>query len=534
MLQFDYVLETLAPLCFAEQSGDNVLYATKQYIPGASLRGALAAAYIRKYSLVEAHKDPLFRKLFLTGEVRYLPAYPQSEVGVTAMPVPLSVMISKDGNTIVDFSNGIDAKVGFKKLSGFVAIDETKKLLITVSPNVQIEFHMSRAGEKERISGSSIDGKVFNYEYLEPYQKFAGRVLVNDGCDDAIAELKQLLQGKLGLGRSRSSQYGTCSCKLQGEHNVELNDKIPQELYLLAYSAYIPGEGWQRTDDLAKELVEELNTALEAGGSNVRLSTEHTQIFAATENIDSFVGVWGLKRERKTALAAGSLIGIKAAGLDAEAFKIIQQRLLEGFGERTAEGFGSFVLWAPLEDGYSKQEQAASKQSNVNLNAVKEDALAILRTKILEEIRNCAKNDSVSMTMSEKGKGTLKRVEALTDSDKTKAEIQEKIDNFRKTAKANLFGMRLKGQPLLHCILEQENVAQPYAGIDWFAKLGLSKELAKALKADLGISVNLVSEDDLFKEYWLWFARHGVKGIKKQDSRKQKMFTIGDSVESRE
>ena len=280
MLQFDYVLETLAPLCFAEQSGDNVLYATKQYIPGASLRGALAAAYIRKYSLVEAHKDPLFRKLFLTGEVRYLPAYPQSEVGVTAMPVPLSVMISKDGNTIVDFSNGIDAKVGFKKLSGFVAIDETKKLLITVSPNVQIEFHMSRAGEKERISGSSIDGKVFNYEYLEPYQKFAGRVLVNDGCDDAIAELKQLLQGKLGLGRSRSSQYGTCSCKLQGEHNVELNDKIPQELYLLAYSAYIPGEGWQRTDDLAKELVEELNTALEAGGSNVRLSTEHTQIFA--------------------------------------------------------------------------------------------------------------------------------------------------------------------------------------------------------------------------------------------------------------
>lgn len=535
MLQFDYVLETLAPICFTEQSGDNVLYATKRYIPGAALRGALASLYIKKYSIKDAHKDAMFRKLFLTGEVRYLPAYPKENNGMAAIPSPLSIMVSKDGKTVIDFSNGADMQAGFKKLSGFTAIDSSKKTLSSVTPDVQIEFHMSRGADEERISGSSINGGVFNYEYLEPFQEFCGSILLNDDCgEDVKDELKKLLQNRLSLGRSRSAQYGACSCEIVAAHQVEFAKKLPEKLILLAYSSYIPDEDWSRTDALANILANELNEALAVGGSDVRLSGTNTNIFAAVESVDGFVGVWGLKRERKNALAAGSLIELKAENLDTKALDIIQKRLYAGCGARTAEGFGFFTLWTPLDNSYAMVENKSVGENNVDLSAVRNDAIAILRSRILEEIRNCAQNDAVSMTISSKGKGTLKRIEALADSDKSKAEIQEKIDGFRKTAKKNLFGMRLNGQPLLYCILEQENVDQPYAGIDWLVRLGLSKENANALKSDLGISGKLVSEDDLFKEYWLWFARHGVKGIKKQDSRKNKAFTIGGIIESKE
>lgn len=535
MLQFDYMLETLAPVCFTEQSGDNVLYATKQYIPGAAVRGALAALYIKEHNVKDAHKDTMFRKLFLSGEVRYLPAYPRGNNGSEAIPAPLSIMVSKDGKTIADFSNGTVTQAGFKKLSGFTAIDTKKKTLSSVVPDVQIEFHMSRADEAERISGSSIKGSVFNYEYLEPFQEFCGRILLDDSCGEEVkSELKKLLKSRLSLGRSRSSQYGSCSCKIINEHSVEMTKQIPKQLILLAHTAYIPEEDWSRTDALAQVLADELNVALAEGGSDVRLSAEDNQIFAAVDSIDGFVGVWGLKRERKNALAAGSLVELKANKLDEKALELIQNRLYAGCGERIAEGFGFFTLWTPLEDGYTRVDKSKFAQDKVDLSAVKDDALSILRSRILDEIRNYARNNAASMTISAKGKGTLKRVEVLTDSDKSKAEIQEKINGFRKTAKANLFGMRLKGEPLLHCILEQENVAQPYANINWLSRLGLSNDMAKTLKTELGISENLVSEDDLFKEYWLWFARHGVKGIKKQDSRRNKAFTIGGIVESKE
>lgn len=535
MFQFDYLLETLAPICFAEQSGDNVLYATKRYIPGSAVRGALASLYIKKHGIKDAHKDTMFRKLFLTGEVCYMPAYPQGNNGLRAVPTPLSIMASKDGKSILDFSNGTIVQAGYKKLSGFTIIDRHNKTLSTVNPNVQIEFHMSRANDAERIRGSSIDGKVFNYEYLEPFQNFVGSVVLSDSCDESIkSELHELLQAKLSLGRSRSAQYGSCNCEIVAAHQVEFAKNLPEKLILLAHSSYIPDEDWSRTDALANILANELNEALAIGGSDVRLSGINTNILAAVESVDGFVGVWGLKRERKNALAAGSLIELKAENLDTKALDIIQKRLYAGCGSRTAEGFGFFTLWTPLDNSYTMVENKSVVETNVDLSAVRNDAIAILRSRILEEIRNCAQNDAVLMTISSKGKGTLKRLEVLADSDKSKAEIQEKIDGFRKTAKANLFGMRLNGQPLLHCILEQENVDQPYAGIEWLARLGLSKENANALKSDLGISGKLVSEDDLFKEYWLWFARHGVKGIKKQDSRKNNAFTIGSIIDSKE
>ena len=532
MRQFEYVIENLAPVCFTEQSGDNVLYETRRFVPGSSVVGALAAKYINKNHIVNAHKDPVFKELFLSGKVRFLPAYPCTKDGVKSLPLPMSLMIHKDGRTLADYAAGKEFAPGYKKLAGFGIVDEADKTLSMLSARVQFEFHMSRASESERLSGSSNDGKVFNYEYLEPFQYFYGTVIADDDLSDAAMKaIAELLSERVGLGRSRSAQYGKAEFTFMGEKAPQKIDFNEGRLCIYAYSAFIPAENWSRADELAECIADSLNDELVNSGSKAKLSKENIGIFAAGEALEGFVGVWNVKRERKNVLSSGSLFAFDVIDFDDDALAVIENRLCKGFGERIAEGFGQFRIWTPLKDCADKTWQKVAlreKSSTIpSLDAVKVDALTIIAGRIMQEIRLQAKNDVLSMTISDKGKGTLKRIEALADSDKDKSEIMAAVSDFRKTAKDNLFKMRLNGKPVLHMILEEENLTQPYDGIEWMNRLGLSSKAVASLKADLGISDMPFTENEVFKEYWLWFARHGTKTMKKKEENRG--FSMNDA-----
>ena len=532
MRQFEYVIENLAPVCFTEQSGDNVLYETRRFVPGSSVVGALAAKYINKNHIVNAHKDPVFKELFLSGKVRFLPAYPCTKDGVKSLPLPMSLMIHKDGRTLADYAAGKEFAPGYKKLAGFGIVDEADKTLSMLSARVQFEFHMSRASESERLSGSSNDGKVFNYEYLEPFQYFYGTVIADDDLSDAAMKaIAELLSERVGLGRSRSAQYGKAEFTCMGEKAPRKSDFNGNRLCIYAYSAFIPAENWSRADELAECIADSLNDELVNSGSKAKLSKENIGIFAAGEALEGFVGLWNVKRERKNVLSSGSLFAFDVTDFDDDALAVIENRLCKGFGERIAEGFGQFRIWTPLKDSADKTWQKVAlreKSSTIpSLDAVKADALTIIAGRIMQEIRLQAKNDVLSMTISDKGKGTLKRIEALADSDKDKSEIMAAVSDFRKTAKDNLFKMRLNGKPVLHMILEEENLTQPYDGIDWMNRLGLSSKAVASLKADLGISDMPFTENEVFKEYWLWFARHGTKTMKKKEENRG--FSMNDA-----
>lgn len=63
----EFLIKTEAPVAFAERSNDNILYATKNYIPGSAVRGALANKYIKSFKLETPHNDENFYNLFLSG-----------------------------------------------------------------------------------------------------------------------------------------------------------------------------------------------------------------------------------------------------------------------------------------------------------------------------------------------------------------------------------------------------------------------------------------------------------------------------------
>ena len=513
--KLEFVLENIDPLLFAERGADNILVTTKRYIPGSAIRGALAHLYINAHKLQNAYEDATFFDLFLSGKVRFLPAYPigcrELEQG-DAFVMPLSLMRSKDKTQTVDLTAAAENKAGFKKLQGFVVKKDSK--LYQIDIDAKIELHMSRSGDGERIIGSSREGNVFNYEYLEAGQLFKGAYL----ADDDVAELLQKVLLELNvevlhLGRAKSAQYGKClyaAMPVKEAQQVALGDK----LYLLAQTPYIAFGSWQRVEQAAGELLGELEARL-----GCELAKDGLQIFAAAESIDGYVGVWQAKKQAERALSAGTLIELRLNGAVDSAQ--LQEALLQGLGKGTEDGFGQFIIWQPLARPELVDKLPQKQFKNIVLsNEVKKIAKKIIRERLLQEVRQQAAQDAQSGKLKiniENSNHILKRVEGLMYSDQHKSVIQNIIkgDEFKKKAKDNLWNIKYDGVELFK-LLTDESVKPPYNGIDWPGKLNLADSSKSKLQSLLESNAFELDADEVYREYWLWFMRHAVKLSKKE------------------
>ena len=513
--KLEFVLENIDPLLFAERGADNILVTTKRYIPGSAIRGALAHLYINAHKLQNAYEDATFFDLFLSGKVRFLPAYPigcrELEQG-DAFVMPLSLMRSKDKTQTVDLTAAAENKAGFKKLQGFVVKKDSK--LYQIDIDAKIELHMSRSGDGERIIGSSREGNVFNYEYLEVGQLFKGAYI----ADDDVAELLQKVLLELNvevlhLGRAKSAQYGKClyaAMPVKEAQQVALGDK----LYLLAQTPYIAFGSWQRVEQAAGELLGELEARL-----GCELAKDGLQIFAAAESIDGYVGVWQAKKQAERALSAGTLIELRLNGAVDSAQ--LQEALLQGLGKGTEDGFGQFIIWQPLARPELVDKLPQKQFKNIVLsNEVKKIAKKIIRERLLQEVRQQAAQDAQSGKLKiniENSNHILKRVEGLMYSDQHKSVIQNIIkgDEFKKKAKDNLWNIKYDGVELFK-LLTDESVKPPYNGIDWPGKLNLADSSKSKLQSLLESNAFELDADEVYREYWLWFMRHAVKLSKKE------------------
>lgn len=513
--KLEFVLENIDPLLFAERGADNILVTTKRYIPGSAIRGALAHLYINAHKLQNAYEDATFFDLFLSGKVRFLPAYPigcrELEQG-DAFVMPLSLMRSKDKTQTVDLTAAAENKAGFKKLQGFVVKKDSK--LYQIDIDAKIELHMSRSGDGERIIGSSREGNVFNYEYLEAGQLFKGAYI----ADDDVAELLQKVLLELNvevlhLGRAKSAQYGKClyaAMPVKEAQQVALGDK----LYLLAQTPYIAFGSWQRVEQAAGELLGELEARL-----GCELAKDGLQIFAAAESIDGYVGVWQAKKQAERALSAGTLIELRLNGAVDSAQ--LQEALLQGLGKGTEDGFGQFIIWQPLARPELVDKLPQKQFKNIVLsNEVKKIAKKIIRERLLQEVRQQAAQDAQSGKLKiniENSNHILKRVEGLMYSDQHKIVIQNIIkgDEFKKKAKDNLWNIKYDGVELFK-LLTDESVKPPYNGIDWPGKLNLADSSKSKLQSLLESNAFELDADEVYREYWLWFMRHAVKLSKKE------------------
>lgn len=526
MKQIEYVIKTLAPVTFAEKNNESTLYNTRKYVPGSIFRGMFADRFIRENNLVNAHENEDFYNIFLSGKVRFLPAYPLGRIkNETFEPyvLPLSFMKSKDGKILKDLSNGEKIETGFKKMTGFALKKGSD--IYKVNVDTQIEFHMARNGEEGRIHGSSKDGRVFNYEYIEPYQYFKGYIIVDDDMADNVREnLEMLEEHNIYIGRSRSVQYGECSFKVVKTIDYNKEDFAVEKLdkkhcYLYTYTPYIPQYEWQRVDTVAENLFKEINEKLQVSGIDAKIEKIEKKdgndelIFAATEEYSGYVGVWKVRRERAAAISAGSLLEFKLDNKDDKVIKALNRILYGGLGARVEEGFGQFRLYQPFDSLTLKELEDKQKEDYVLSNEVKQQARKIIKERVLLEVKKQAvqliDERNIKDEFQSKSKTTLNRIEILMNSNKSKDIIQNEVRTFNKPAIENLRNMFIDRDNLYDILTESMNVKLPYININWEEQLGLNdKEIIEEMRQDLGKDVFIIDENHLYREYFLWFMRH--------------------------
>lgn len=523
MYQIPFTIKVLTPVVFSEKSGDAILTATRDYFSGNTLRGLLALEYIKQNKLGKtAHLDGIFDKYFLKRGLCFAPAYiaknGAGEKLQNALVLPLSMQKSKNNGTMKDLRTD-KPTAGFKSWKGYALIDAADKTAAPISVNTTIELHMSRYLPQERVSGTSDAGNIYNYEAISTGQCFKGYIsgekeLLNGFMEDVLRRLGFGNEPcRIAVGRSRHTQYGLCEISVAEIEAVPQPDKgITEHLWLYCYSPYIPEHYLSEQQYLVAEIQERLGlTDLSIG-----------QSFAAAAPSEGFVGIWGIKKPRRTQINAGSIFEIrKNTPWTAAELQSLQKLCYQGLGDNTLEGYGQMRIWNAeiekiAESSPKESVQGTYKYSQHSLPLIH----SILSQRLLEAVKIKAYQDSKLTGGFKQSKSLIGRLEAYLDRAKgSKNRFEQYIrDEIRKDSPAEktLRGIVHKQAQSAESANSQRNCklleilkGEKYEIFDISEQLDeRTIALAKETKYDLR------QTDKIYMEYWRWFLRYSRKNAK--------------------
>lgn len=369
MIALTYRMTLEQPLLVPGLVGEPNSATSLPYVPGSQIRGALIGAYLRSvdsgsesYDLLE---DEQAQRLFFSGRVRYLNAYPETDSGARMLPTPLSWQTRKrDPGPITDRVNA-EADAAREKREAvsqpFCSIaDETVELF---NPSRRISVHTQRAPKMGRATRQ--EGAVFRYNALAAGQRFRGLVLIEgtEHRDDDRATIQQLLTaGDLALGKSRSAGYGQVAVDDLEPLSTAVEAGVPPEqmpdepvsscIVTLLSDALVrdPCTGQPQADPSAAM---EAEMGLEPG--TLTLSDR----FWETRLVGGFNRKWGVPLPQEPGLAAGSVFRIKCSGGVAPG--ALQKIVEQGIGERRVEGFGRVAIDWHQQAAYPQWQRARQR-----------------------------------------------------------------------------------------------------------------------------------------------------------------------------
>lgn len=443
MHQLKYRIANLSPIILSARHGDSNMVGSLQYIPGTSVLGMLATRYLnqKKIATQNAILNKEFHNLFIKGEIIFNNSYiifkDKDGDEHIHFPAPVSLHQEKRGDRIYDLlwleaENNIEIQT--KAIKGFCNLDENSVRFMDVETS--LNFHHAR----DRITGTSEEGKIFNYESIAKGQIFQGVV---KGDSEALNNLVSACGDRwiAHLGRSKNAQYGKIS--------FEFIDKIPQpvsekiqsgktlSLTLLSDTILYNENGFSTTDP--KELEKYL-------GLKIKKS------FIRKDNAETFVNVWQLKKPSETCFKAGSCFLLEAED-DDKRIRLIQFQKT-GFGERTHEGFGQCIIGWQTEDKLTKYD-SEKPELDLPTTQIPETALEILKTLIRNTVRNeVALNAMEDMKSFERlpTPSLISRLIAMADK-LERDKFLEALTKFRRSATEKIANCRNKKQNLKNFLI---------------------------------------------------------------------------------
>jgi CRISPR-associated protein Csx10 len=328
-----FQIRTRQPLLVAQLgSGEENSSTAYNFIPGSVLRGVAISRYLETYEVADAAQDPVCRHLFFDGAVRYLNAYPASQLDQRTLPKPLSWRVNKDDQDktdakIFDFAIEFSEDVENPAMpSGTYCWSDENDDVWIYDPARYIS--MQNASNDRNIKREN-DSTVFRYDAIAAGEIFFGIIIADDTKD--IRTLVSLLNGAdVSLGGSRSAGFGRVSLeKLQIVENWREYEQSSQ-----------PDGGVVVITLLSDAILHDRN-----GNPTVDMDTVigsgRLKVYQKTRFVGGFNRKWGLPLTQSIALQAGSVFVYAASEVDQEALKRLEN---DGIGERRTEGFGRIAI----------------------------------------------------------------------------------------------------------------------------------------------------------------------------------------------
>ena len=215
MAQLRFEIRLKAPVLIGQvAAGEENSAQSMDYIPGSVLRGMLVNRYVKKHGEIHFDKTDLGYRLFFSGAVQFLHAYPRSKEGKRSLPIPRSWFIEKndpDPDTAVIYDRAFPVAPASPKSPGFsFCLLNGDQSVTQVKVEQYIGLHNTSS---KRFVKQQVDSTVYRYDALAADQSFAGMILTAD--DELRNELKDLLSARnFRVGRSQRAGYGAVQVTL--------------------------------------------------------------------------------------------------------------------------------------------------------------------------------------------------------------------------------------------------------------------------------------------------------------------------------
>jgi len=374
--EFALTLQLCAPTALHRTRAGVQYVGTLDYIPGTTLRGALAEAYLAEHGA----PDDTLRALFLSDQVQYGDLWPVVEGKQTTLLPATAQACKRRGlkhrQSFRDALLNVWATDGDGKKCPECdeALDRVGGYLCSLDPVEPVSPHsrLRVSTAIERSTGTVTREMLFTQHTLTDLRKaedktpllFRGMVRLSDPA--LQSELMRLLQSNtsLFLGAGRSRGLGQVEVKAWSE--APATEPLAERWRQFNEAAQrAGGEAGKRyfsltllshlalRDDLLRPVLGEITPqhfGLPNGVTWVRYpSSDRPVLFLSAITVPGWNAALGLPKPDTIALARGSvLLGQYDAGQEQAVLARLTQIEAEGVGERRNEGFGRVAVCYPI------------------------------------------------------------------------------------------------------------------------------------------------------------------------------------------
>lgn len=440
-------IELLEPLILARPgAGEENSAIGQDYIPGSTMLGIAANAYLRENNIDDPADDIAFRRLFLDGSTCFLNAYMNMR-GERSLPKPLSWFTSKDDASkeeaeIFDFAISPNDNIeNATQVNGSYCLDDDDEGCVYISsPKFSTFVHNMSMDRNMKSEGKST---VYRYRALSLGQAFSGAVISDEQSD--LEVIDSLLGGKwFKMGTSRSAGYGL----------VYINTKMIDEFEEYTQDQYGEADGIITVTLLSDAII-----VNDRGQNSVNafdiFNVKPKAAYYSPKIVSGFNRKWGLPLPQAYAFKAGSVFVYNADELDEDTFKKASE---SGIGQRRSEGFGRIAVNWHLEESLQKKslveeniryrEQKLSVKSSKMVESILE---RLWRDALDEKLGSIISSGSSKITAAEVASSQLQRLRAVAHEmwfEKSDEKLKEYMANLKKPAKSQIESAKVGSKSL--------------------------------------------------------------------------------------